>query len=180
MIDADFYNRWMQKAAGYNQDFAADVIDSYTSYFIVYNALYESGNDLLKPERKFNGDHSKAVNVIQQFAVENLIAIISSPKIVKQIKILSEVIISHFKICFRNGIYSFEDDENLKKLLQSENSNEKLNSILEALYQIRCNIFHGRKDVQLYQRLLLKPCIKILKLFNEHLYSEIQMVEIFN
>ncbi len=54
-------------------------------------------------------------------------------------------------------------DHELLTALESHSRNRKAKAVLEALYAIRCNMFHGQKAFQLRQLALLRPAILLLE-----------------
>lgn len=54
-------------------------------------------------------------------------------------------------------------DRELLTALESRSRNRKAKAVLEALYAIRCNMFHGQKDFELRQLALLRPAILLLE-----------------
>ena len=57
--------------------------------------------------------------------------------------------------------------------LASNDSQIWANALLQILYQIRCNTFHGRKSFQTQQKRILVPSIKALETLNDMLMDRI-------
>ena len=55
------------------------------------------------------------------------------------------------------------EDAKLLTELESRDTNEKATAILDTIYQVRCNMFHGHKGFQGVQRGLLQPMIVLLE-----------------
>lgn len=68
-----------------------------------------------------------------------------------------------FHINLEDGQGQEKTDKELATNLLSENVEIKSKAILSLIYNVRCNIVHGHKDFQEYQRLLLEPAIGILR-----------------
>ena len=64
-------------------------------------------------------------------------------------------------------------DEELLKKLESRGANQKAEAILDLLYSVRCNMFHGHKGFEGVQVDLLKPLCVVLKATNEILYEKL-------
>ncbi len=64
-------------------------------------------------------------------------------------------------------------DKERARRLEFTNSEEWAKSVLDILYQIRCNLFHGSKPFSEDQRVILIPCIHILETINDLLIKEI-------
>jgi hypothetical protein len=56
-----------------------------------------------------------------------------------------------------------EADRELLVALESRSANRRAHAILEALYAIRCNMFHGHKGFEPIQLELLRPAILLLQ-----------------
>jgi hypothetical protein len=54
-------------------------------------------------------------------------------------------------------------DRELLAALESRSRNRRAHAVLEALYAIRCNMFHGHKGFEPIQLELLKPAILLLQ-----------------
>ena len=54
-------------------------------------------------------------------------------------------------------------DHELLTALESNCQDRRAKAVLEALYAIRCNMFHGQKAFQLRQLALLRPAILLLE-----------------
>jgi len=61
-------------------------------------------------------------------------------------------------------------DLELLTALESNGRNRKAKAVLEALYALRCNMFHGQKDFHLRQLALLRPAILLLEVTTDVLY----------
>jgi len=58
--------------------------------------------------------------------------------------------------------------------LESRGSNRRAKAVLEALYAIRCNMFHGQKGFQPIQLELLQPAIAVLETTADALYRALE------
>jgi len=54
---------------------------------------------------------------------------------------------SSFHIVCEHGQTSCKKDNELAEKLEGKNTNDKAKALLKVFYQIRCNLFHGRKDI---------------------------------
>ena len=64
-----------------------------------------------------------------------------------------------------------DEDARLLAALESRGSNRRAKAVLEALYAIRCNMFHGQKGFQPIQLELLRPAIAVLEKTEDALYQ---------
>jgi hypothetical protein len=58
--------------------------------------------------------------------------------------------------------------------MQSPDFEEKVEGILETIYQVRCNLFHGEKSFAPHQKMILLPCIVILEEINDVIFEYIK------
>jgi hypothetical protein len=65
-------------------------------------------------------------------------------------------------------------DRQLLTALESRSRNQKAKAVLETLYSIRCNMFHGQKDFQLHQLALLRPAILLLESTTDVLHQALE------
>lgn len=65
-------------------------------------------------------------------------------------------------------------DRALAKALESHERDRRARGVLEALYAVRCNMFHGRKAFEALQLPLLRPAISLLESTVETLYNELE------
>jgi hypothetical protein len=61
--------------------------------------------------------------------------------------------------------------------LSSSNAHHRAEAILKIIYQVRCNMFHGRKSVEPIQKQLLLPLIVLLEKIIEKLYQKLDSAE---
>jgi hypothetical protein len=67
-----------------------------------------------------------------------------------------------------------QKDQELLSKLDSNNCNDQISGILEFIYQIRCNMFHGRKGYEPVQELLLEPVLYFLHKIVLALFNKLQ------
>ena len=139
--------RWREKAQQYDTEDTHQLFDKFFSLYVAYNALYAETAAYL---------HRKAIN---------------------QLKILiSKQSSFHFWICLDPvfGEPQEDEDEKLIKRLNSSSTDERARAILQLIYQVRCNMFHGRKSVSPVQKQLLIPLIIILEKIIDKLYRKLE------
>lgn len=78
-----------------------------------------------------------------------------------------------FHIKINHGQYDRNEDLKILSKLRSTNEQKKAIAILKVVYYVRCNIFHGNKDFQEYQRLIVEPLTRILLTINPFLYNRL-------
>ncbi len=159
-----FYKRWLKKAGEYNTCSLNDCFDKFVTLFILFNFQY---NYLAKEDGIDKTDAYKATKYIKRHLnlkdfCENKIIKEESPKIIELI---------------RDGTFYLKGekiDAELVKKVSSSNPEEKTKGILEIIYFVRCNLFHGQKSFTEDQKRLLLPCIVILEEINNILFNSIK------
>ena len=63
--------------------------------------------------------------------------------------------------------------ETVKKL-SSPNPSEQIDGLLEIIYGVRCNMFHGEKEFLGNQKRILKPCICVIEKLNDLIIERFQ------
>jgi hypothetical protein len=173
----EFYDRWTAKAAATTTKTIADYIDKFMTLFIAYNALYH-----VIPEKLAAADHEAVSNRDKEGATTNVLLVIDPAQLLaalsasdndKDIAELTEILqVRMFQIKFTMaGLHDPAEDATLETDLASANPATKALALLKVIYYVRCNIFHGRKDLQPYQDILVQPIVNILSSLNGQLYS---------
>lgn len=160
-----FIARWNDKAdsyAGKKNDLAA-TFDEFVTRFIVYNVLYNLCAEKLAYGKKV-GDKKKATEAVfdvLQRKSAHLLSVMASD-IEKLNNIISE-----------NGFIIDTDnpanDKVMLKKMSSSDTDEKIKSVLNCLYKLRCNLIHGDKEYMEEQQPLLATANNCLKILNEEI-----------
>ena len=79
-------------------------------------------------------------------------------------EIISIIDSNQFKV-----VSSYDKDPNLKNNWLSGDINNQLTSLLETLYYLRCNLFHGEKEYSDNQISLLRPSSVCLSIINKEI-----------
>ncbi len=169
-----FHQRWRQKAAGYGDVETRDWFDRFFSLYVVFNALYtEAALDLernglitLDSTRGIPDDRASQEYVVQYVGAKALVkALTDDPAVtaaLAQIEQFLQQHTYHFRLNRLTGNAQDAEDERILVDLQSNDTNAKACSVLEVLYCVRCNMFHGHKMFEPVQVDLLRPVIIIL------------------
>lgn len=179
MINAEIkvmYNRWIDKASDYDEMNLSDSFDKFFTLFVAYNILYTETTKILVSEGKaklnsFGGvpDSEGATKNIVKYLDSNFLSrkLLEDSQIIKAIADLNSVIPSKFYI---------KDTEWDRKRMDAINSNQYnrvAKAILELIYGVRCNMFHGAKEFTQMQKEILNPCIVILEKVNKLLFDKL-------
>jgi hypothetical protein len=137
------------------------VFDKFISEFIIYSALV----NVIKPlEYKHRYDRAYCTKIMPMFIVERM-----EDDIIRQLsepvnEIISIIDSNQFKV-----VSSYDKDPNLKNNWLSGDINNQLTSLLETLYYLRCNLFHGEKEYSDNQISLLRPSTVCLSIINKEI-----------
>lgn len=198
----DLCARWREKAKMYDTGDESDIseiFDKFFSLYVAYNALYAQaysylgeksrsrGEDGYKAEgkSKFPDEEAATNSILEIIGADKFVSILENNETTRlALNQLRNVMDSNnFSICLHpvSGKPRSENDKKindniLRQSLNGRNSNKKGNAILQVIYQIRCNMFHGRKGVAPIQKELLLPIITILEKVVDELYDTLSEV----
>ena len=183
-----FYEKWYEKANGYIDNTLSDAFDKFITLYIIYNSLYvEVWNKLVlsdfkKVSKKNFRERIAATDYIIKYLkdtyyIDKLFCNEQSEKCLSTICQLIEQ--ERFYIVFEvnnNGIRQpFPNkDKDLLNCLKSNSKNSRAKAILELIYNIRCNLIHGGKGFEEYQKELLFPVNYILEKTIEIMYDKLK------
>lgn len=185
-----FYVNWRAKADQYNGDDLQSAFDRFFTLFVIYNRLYAEATFQLAREGRVNLATRKSFpdgkaatdyvmqllgssNVIQLFkadqncndAIQSIISLVSAPTADgRQFAIKLDMI---------NGLPQREADLELLRRFNSNSHNDYGIAVLEFLYAIRCNLFHGHKGFDPVQLEIIRPAntllLRIVEILFHHL-----------
>ena len=149
-------------------------------HLLFINNLYNEVPEMLTrqgipvPYRLF--DNRMATDlVVQYIGAQNILDILLQNHRLESINDIIRLIdqeIFHIKIYL--GQHQRNEDLKLLAELHANNPTKKATAILKVLYYVRCNIFHGHKNFEEYQRMLVVPLFRILEVLNIELYNRLQ------
>jgi hypothetical protein len=158
----EFVLRWRRKGQRYNYDRLEDCFDGFFTAFVLYNFLYDLICDYERSRFPQTGDRKRATEVVRQFLGSD--ALSSDPNIRAHALAIKGTVESG-TLYVRDAVW----DAKRVRSLGSSDPVEWAQSVLDILYQIRCNTFHGSKSFNEDQRVILIPCIRILEAVNDML-----------
>lgn len=152
-----FTKRWLCKRGGRVLD---GVFDKFIARYIVIASI---ANALKRADDRMEGGHDK------QYCTEKIAELFNGSeemitcKLNRHAKELGKVISDRpFSVISSRG---YNPDLHGKWGDETECKGEWLKSLLETLYYLRCNLFHGHKEFEPYQQELLSPannCLRII------------------
>lgn len=136
--------------------------------FIVNYLIYAALVNVIKPQNlRTREDCAYCTKVMANYILENptnagrLIQNLTTPATK-----LGEVIKkNNFSVKSSNGV-----DPELKNKWNQGSDGAKLLALLQTLYYMRCNLFHGEKEYADYQVALLNPANECLKILNHEIH----------
>lgn len=165
-----FCERWIVKADAYRSDNLEDLFDRFFTLFVAYNRFYSAAAELyrttLEPQqaRLLQGDRREATTVMSRLIGQPRFdeTMNESPTVAAACKTIADLLENqHF---FLHSVrYTQTPDIERDHKLAAGLRNFQLFSVLECLYQIRCNIFHGEKEFTPRQAELLGPAVALLE-----------------
>lgn len=161
-----FMTRWLRKSLGYNLNKLHGCFDAFFSDFVLYNFLYDY--ICQEDERRFpeEGDKKRAVEVARRFLGSSVIA--GDAEIQRSAQELVTLVT-------KKSFYLRDDMWDAERVARLGTTDPELwsKALMEVLYQIRCNTFHGRKPFHEAQKRVLVPCITILRRVNDLLIEKL-------
>ncbi len=170
-----FYGNWMSKADGYIAQETKEYFDEFFTLYVLFNRLYAEAtfrlarNDQVQLQNRNSFPDSNA-------AQEYLLQYLSARTVCLEIDNNSGAHKALNDICslLRRGDFAFkldmvtgevqpEKDGELLKQLESTNKGIKAKAVLETIYSIRCNLFHGHKGFTSVQEEILRPMNLLLR-----------------
>ena len=186
--------RWQEKAQNYDIEDIHQLFDKFFSLYVAYNALYTETTAYLhrkaisegKEEYKLDDDNFPDKNAATKYVLDllksrvlmqSLENTIATKEAIDQLKVLiSNRNSLYFSICLDPvfGEPQEDKDEELISMLNSSSADERARAILQIIYQVRCNMFHGRKSVNPVQKQLLIPLTVLLEKIIGKLYQTLE------
>src|ERR1700676_2942901 len=168
-----FCDGWRAKAGAYSVEEVRGAFDCFFTSYVVFNRLYAEATYRLarrgqvKLRERFPDSQAAQAYVLQYCGAESLIRAWEADGGSRTAphRIAEHLREGRFalKLDPATGARRPEEDANLLAALESRGCNRRAKAVLEALYAIRCNMFHGQKGFQLIQLGLLQPAIAVLE-----------------
>ncbi len=155
MEKTEIAKRWLEKSKKYNSDNVEEVMDKFFSLYVAYNAMYsrfsQGGN---------NDDRACATTRMADYLKrENITILNDCESTIKEM--LKPVEDGIFYIYGNDSSLDYKKDSIVIQKIQEDINNYR--AILNFIYGIRNNMFHGTKQIIAEQVQLLNPANKILE-----------------
>ena len=192
----EFYSRWSEKVVECDTNYLSGNFDKFFSQFIIFNRLYvEAAKILVKenPEidQKFGiskrfSKASKEQRIItrQNLPYDKWCATVGIQIYCQQTQFKELVFdvchseLETIKSIARNrDLYFHEDyltniplwDKDLE--ICERIANKDIKAVLEFIYLVRCNLFHGEKEISQAQIQLFQSINPVLSIINQHVFD---------
>jgi hypothetical protein len=164
--EIEFYNRWTNKANKYNLKEINDVCDKFFTLFVIFNYLYNRANELYA--YRYTQDKQKAIKIPSKLLSEQ--AIVNNITINKNLGTILQLVDDNVFY-----IVNTDADNRLLNKINGYDLQEKVEALLELVYKIRCNLFHGEKSLDNKQKDILIPCINIFAEINQMMFEKMKV-----
>jgi hypothetical protein len=183
-----FYQRWLQKAEAYQSQNLQDCFDKFFTLYVAYNRLYfELGISYVKLKARNResikniSDRKSAKDYIISFLRARTLmqCILSDESCIHAVDSITNLLeqgVFAIKLNESTRERDVEADRILVKKLKSTSAHDKVYAILDIIYSIRCNMFHGQKGYEPIQIELLIPVTILLKKVMNLLYEKMERV----
>jgi hypothetical protein len=170
-----FCQNWLKKARAYSGKTLEEHFDKFFTLYVVYNRAYAEATFWLARENQIKiekrtsfPDAEAATSYILKFVTaKRFLAEIDGSKecreAVDEICCFIQKKRFSIKLDMIHGEPQPEKDEVLRNDLQSGNANKRAHAVLELIYAVRCNTFHGHKAFHPIQKDILQPVSILLQ-----------------
>lgn len=179
----EFVTKWRVKADSYPDGRLEDLFDTFFTLFVIYNRLYAEATFVLARQgaiaiaQRTSFPDAKAAKtyVVHYLTANRLMAEIDADPNCRAalhsiIRLLDNSAFS-IKLDLIHGTPQRGLDLDLLRDLRSTNAGARSHAILDVLYSMRCNMFHGHKGFSPVQAGLLKPATILLRRIIDVLFN---------
>lgn len=165
----NYIENWEKELHKINGTELTDFFNRFQTLYPIYNRLY---NDAFRIEKANNknlnriSDYEKSTTFVRDFiGTDFIMEKFQDDNRNEDIKSISDLINNKvFHINLKDGVGQEEFDKQLSENLMNEIDNSiKVKAVLSVIYNVRCNLVHGFKNIEEHQRLLLEPVQNLLR-----------------
>ncbi|REH43444.1 hypothetical protein C7448_11345 [Tenacibaculum gallaicum] len=164
----DYITNWEKELNKINGNELYDYFNRFQTLFPIYNRLYShiiNFENSSKKQQNRISDYEKATTVVRDFIGSDIIIekLVIEDRI-KDIETIADLIDKKmFNINLKDGIGQEEFDKQLcENLLNDKDNAIRSKAVLSVIYNVRCNLVHGYKNIEEHQKRLLEPIFNLL------------------
>ena len=175
-----FVSGWLAKADQYSDKSIEDCYDKFFTLFVVFNRLYAEATfelarrgDIKLPSNRALPDRKGATEYTLELIGISSFQKLYDERLARDVNKIADLIDKErffIKLSTPDGNRQSEKDQALLAELRSSGKTRAL-AILDVIYTVRCNLFHGHKAFQPVQVELLRPVIALLAQIIESLHK---------
>ena len=181
----DFYTSWMNKARPRGQADLRQAFDRFFTLYVLFNRLYAEatfrlgrrGQVQLQNRHRFPDSEAAQEYVVQYLGAASLLrALDNDPETHRALESVRGLVCNgdfSIKLNMLTGDPQPDEDRDLGRRLADPSSNTRAAAVLETLYAVRCNMFHGHKGFHPVQLDLLRPLTLVLEKIIGTLYLKL-------
>ena len=180
----EFCQRWLQKSREYHGHSIRDCFDKFFTLFVAYNRLYaeltlslaRKGRVRLKGNSIPDGRAAKLF-VHEYLGTNHIWSSLQNDRVCMEAVETIEDLIDHqvfaIKLDRLGGQPRRQEDLRLLNALRSDNRYKTVEAVLDIIYSVRCNMFHGHKGFHEVQTQILIPVTILLEKITILLYEKL-------
>ena len=171
----EFVHIWREKAARHGHNLRGE-FDRFFTLFVIYNRLYaEATFELarrpgsgvtLGANNAFPDGRAARVYVGQYLGNEHLIEVMEGDAVCADAiqNIITFLDQGRFFIKLHRvyGTRQEAEDQRLLSKFRSQSKNQRAEAVLDFVYSVRCNLFHGHKSFKAIQLKVIRPANALL------------------
>ncbi|QKF66562.1 hypothetical protein AVENP_1006 [Arcobacter venerupis] len=165
MEKIEIAKRWLEKSKKYNNTDVEEVMDKFFSLYVSYNAIYSKFS-----QGSANDDRSCATTKMAEYLKRENITILNDCESTVK-KMIAPIKNGSFYIYGNHSGQDFKKDNVIIQKIEEDINNYA--SILNFIYGLRSNMFHGEKQIIGEQIQLLNPANIILEKLLDALIKKI-------
>jgi len=174
---SEFYTSWVKKAHAYTDEDVRNCFDKFFTFFVIYNRLYAEatfrlaqteGSGITIANRDSFPDALAAKEYVANYLGARVLitGLQADQNCVAALETLKDLLREHrfyIKLDLVTGNRQPEEDASLLSKLEESSCAVRAGAILDMIYSIRCNMFHGQKSFHETQLELLQPMTIVLE-----------------
>ncbi len=184
----DFYKRWRRKAHAYRAGTLQGCFDRFFTLYVAYNRLYaevslsqarKHQHQLGRRDYYYTSDSYGAKDAVREYLGTDFLwnSFQNDPQCRNAIDAISTLIADEVFAIKLNRLYGTpqrEKDLQLVNHLRHGNRFQRVQAVLDVIYSIRCNMFHGHKGFNQVQIQMLEPVTVLLEKVSGLLYGKME------